>query len=556
MRSAMFRLLMQCYMRSLGFFPLLAAESLPSLMRRQIPTVGTLPINQEGSLATSYKAIASTWVKAPANKALQPRDVTAASKKLVWWHCSHCGGEFLRRVQDNVAALGACAICLKTPLLPAEAFLPKPVKARPRHPRHQFKLTIKPQTSIRMRAKKKVLRRTRATATPPQRLKSRVIAMPAVAEVLPKPLPPVRVQRTSSQVTKQENRILLPMLAKDFEKERHKISKDETLLLQPKLDGIRCVVAFNKLTKNLIFFSRAGTMFECCDHYIEPALRPLFERDPELVLDGELYNDNNILVKLRQKIAGKKKDREMYRWLDSSADGLCNKKQKEVTFEMLTSAIRTSRMRRTPEVEELQKTLQYHIFDLLYAKNFSPSKHPYTERLEVLKKLIKQAEPQMRRQPARVLRLVPTLRCGLGEVNGVLRALMSIGYEGVMVRRVRTADEKNCGYAYAQRSGTLLKYKKMQDDEFLVVGAVEGKGKLKGSLGAFICRTADTPSRTFTVSPAMPQERKRAVWLRDKAASYKGKMLTVQYQELSSDRVPRFPVGKGVRGSLHKKDWV
>lgn len=64
------------------------------------------------------------------------------------------------------------------------------------------------------------------------------------------------------------------------------------------------------------------------------------------------------------------------------------------------------------------------------------------------------------------------------------------------------------GYAYGQRSATLLKYKLMQDDEFTIVSAIEGKGKWKGQLGAFLCQTKDK-KHTFTVAPASSDREKQ-----------------------------------------------
>jgi len=39
-----------------------------------------------------------------------------------------------------------------------------------------------------------------------------------------------------------------------------------------------------------------------------------------------------------------------------------------------------------------------------------------------------------------------------------------------------------------KRSYNLLKYKEFIDDEFIIVGAEEGKGILAGHVGSFICK--------------------------------------------------------------------
>ena len=73
--------------------------------------------------------------------------------------------------------------------------------------------------------------------------------------------------------------MIKPMLA-------HKFNPDKAVfpaLLQPKLDGVRCV-----FTKEGAF-SRTGKEFKNVDHIIK-TLKPLFKKYPYIRLDGELYN--------------------------------------------------------------------------------------------------------------------------------------------------------------------------------------------------------------------------------------------------------------------------
>ena len=66
----------------------------------------------------------------------------------------------------------------------------------------------------------------------------------------------------------------------------HKYNPDKAdypAYIQPKLDGVRCL-----FTKDGAF-SRAGNQFMNVKH-IENDLKPVFNRYPNLVLDGELYN--------------------------------------------------------------------------------------------------------------------------------------------------------------------------------------------------------------------------------------------------------------------------
>jgi DNA ligase 1 len=88
-----------------------------------------------------------------------------------------------------------------------------------------------------------------------------------------------------------------PMLAKDWHKEKSKVKFP--LYSQPKLDGIRCIVRKDGMR------SRNGKQIISAPHIFE-ILKPLFEINPDLVFDGELYadkfaNDFNAICSLVKK---------------------------------------------------------------------------------------------------------------------------------------------------------------------------------------------------------------------------------------------------------------
>ena len=74
-----------------------------------------------------------------------------------------------------------------------------------------------------------------------------------------------------------------PMLAHKFDINRVDYSKPESYYIQPKLDGVRCLFTANGA------YSRNNKKFMNLKH-IEMALKPFFEQQPDIVLDGELYN--------------------------------------------------------------------------------------------------------------------------------------------------------------------------------------------------------------------------------------------------------------------------
>ena len=135
------------------------------------------------------------------------------------------------------------------------------------------------------------------------------------------------------------------------------------------------------------------------------------------------------------------------------------------------------------------------------------------------------------------LRLLGTEVCETREKVGEFHArYVAEGYEGLMLRN------RNGKYRVGVRSTDLQKYKEFEDAEYKVTGFKEGDGLEKGCV-IWICCTAK--GQEFAVRPRGTHEA-RAELLKD-AASYIGKQLTVRYQELTTDGLPRFPVGISFR---------
>ena len=99
---------------------------------------------------------------------------------------------------------------------------------------------------------------------------------------------------------------------------------------------------------------------------------------------------------------------------------------------------------------------------------------------------------------------------------------------------------RNCAgtYRVGVRSTDLQKYKEFEDAEYEVVGFKEGDGLEKGCV-IWMCKTA--AGQTFAVRPRGTHEERAALFPR--AASFVGQQLTVRFQELTTDGIPRFPVG-------------
>ena len=113
---------------------------------------------------------------------------------------------------------------------------------------------------------------------------------------------------------------------------------------------------------------------------------------------------------------------------------------------------------------------------------------------------------------------------------------ISQNYEGTMIR------DMSSKYILGERSNFLLKHKDFHTDEYIITDVVEGCGKDKGA-AVWLCSTNDNCE--FSVRHKGSYE-KRKEYLNNKE-KYIGKMLTVQYQNLTKYKVPRFPVGVSIR---------
>jgi DNA ligase 1 len=209
--------------------------------------------------------------------------------------------------------------------------------------------------------------------------------------------------------------------------------------------------------------------------HIVKALEKIFPKD-SVTIDGELYN-------------------HLYR----------------ENFEHIVHLVRQE----TPDPKHTD--VQYHIYDLVNG-------NPFSERAVELNDLIKVSDPLFPVQTA--------LLESEDFVGDIYTTYRKMGYEGAMLRNAK-------GLYANKRSSDLIKVKEMKDEEFDIVGIEEGRGKLSGHVGAFICKTQD--GQEFKAKPAGATERLREYFL--DMSLWQGRQLVVQFQDLTSYGIPRFPVG-------------
>ena len=259
---------------------------------------------------------------------------------------------------------------------------------------------------------------------------------------------------------------------------------DKDSFIQPKLDGVRCYITYHGA------FSRNHKRFMNVQH-ITDELRPLFNKYPHVVLDGELYN---------------------HEYKDN--------------FNKIISLVR----KQSPSDAEREeaKVIQFHNYDIFMPIDGIDCSFRY--RNECIKKLHKEFTLQY-------CKTVETYEVQ----NDVTARLMYYqftnkqGYEGAILRNNKPYEQK--------RSYNLQKYKEFHDTEATIIGWVEGQGKRTGTIGKFLARDADGIEFGMPVMDKMPVLTK----MYDIAEWYIGKTATFTYFQRTPSGSYRHPLFKSIR---------
>lgn len=174
--------------------------------------------------------------------------------------------------------------------------------------------------------------------------------------------------------------------------------------------------------------------------------------------------------------------------------------------------------------DQTSRQVEFHIFDCF---NIDVPGVPFKERYMTLetigmkKPLILVETKEVRKQTT---------------IDAHLDAYIAKGYEGVMIRNPSSVYKLN------GRTHNLLKYKRFFDKEYKIIGANEATGRDKGTV-VWVCETEK--GTEFACRPQGSLEYRTHMW--ETHHEHIGKMLTVRFQEMTRDGVPRFPVGIDVR---------
>lgn len=230
-------------------------------------------------------------------------------------------------------------------------------------------------------------------------------------------------------------------------------------------------------------WSRTGKEIVACPH-INQALQPLFASNPDMVLDGELYNH------------------------DFKDD-----------FNSIISMVRKTK----PAAEDLAESadkVQYHVYDIASE----------TTVFESRKDSVAAAVAEVN-HPAIVC--VETLVAhDEAEVDNYFGEHVALGYEGGIIRINDVYEQK--------RTKSLLKRKDFEDAEFEIIRIEEGKGNWRSFAKSLIIRLPDGSTQQSGL--AGTQEYLKQVLV--EKDDYEGGEATVCYFQKTLDGKLRFPVAK------------
>ena len=279
-----------------------------------------------------------------------------------------------------------------------------------------------------------------------------------------------------------------PMLA--YPVSSKPIDYTQPVFMQPKLDGVRCTIQYSIWHESpdkprVMAYSRTGKEWKNIDHILQ-SLEPFFEANPNVILDGELYN--HALRDNFEKIIS------------------CVRKQKPTAMDRAES----------------RRLVQFHCYDVV------DDVVTFNNRIQWLQTNLK---------PTYGIKLVPTIFSITDQyqAHAYHDINLKAGYEGSILR---LNTEYQC-----KRSHSLRKFKDFHDAEAVLTDWVEGKGKRKGTIGKFMAIDAD--GNTFGM-PVMDNFKKLQTNFKE-MQGWVGQLATFTYFERTKANSYRHPLFKALR---------
>ena len=269
------------------------------------------------------------------------------------------------------------------------------------------------------------------------------------------------------------------------------IDYSKPTFIQPKLDGVRCVIQAELIkiihedyAVLVTAYSRTGKEWKNINHILEQ-LKPFFAKYPNVILDGELYNHD-----LRNN------------------------------FEKIISLVRKTKPTDEDRLEA-SKLTQFHCYDTIMEHM------PFDKRMDFINKSL---------TPSNSIRIVDTILMPTEvQAKDCHQDNLNQGYEGSIVR--------TNGTYHCNRSHNLRKFKDFHDNEAMILDWVEGKGKRVGTIGKFIAQ--DSEGNIFGMPVMDKFEYLQGNF--EEMKTWVGKLATFTYFERTKANSYRHPLFKAIR---------
>lgn len=278
-----------------------------------------------------------------------------------------------------------------------------------------------------------------------------------------------------------DNQYIYPMALQTYKKFKDKLNYP--CYIQPKLDGIRCIILYDKKSDKIKILSRRLHELYGFD-FLKNEIKEFLGYDDHIILDGELYCHGMPL----QQISGIVRNEK-------------NNKDKQL--------------------------LKFYLFDCIDVQH----RLTFRERLTIMNTKFNETL-----NPKFIILTDTMLINNENEGDKLFKQYLKKKYEGIVYKNV------NALYEYStikeKRSYNFLKRKNHHTEEYPIEKYTEGKGGNKGAI-VFIMKT--NTGKLFNVVPnATLEERKKMFLLAQKDFNkyYYGKLATIAFDDYSSDNTP------------------
>jgi len=271
-------------------------------------------------------------------------------------------------------------------------------------------------------------------------------------------------EKTVNKVLKGTKVGLVPvfecMLAHDGANHEKKIAGVK--LLEPKLDGVRCITIVNYESRSITQYTRNGKVLENFGHITDFLLKNIDNFGKSYVLDGEIISES---------------------------------------FQSLMKQVH-----RKDNIDSFDAQLM--LFDILPLSEFQKGRSMLTQRRR--SSLLKMFNPTF--DLCKNIKIIDQTEVDLNTYVGELqfkefnKSAIDQGYEGIMIKNPDAIYE-------CKRSVSWLKIKPVLTVDLTIVAVEEGTGKNKGKLGALICEGTDQGKFIrVNVGSGLTDEQRDEIW--------------------------------------------